>query len=1297
MYYFKKLFALILMSVYIISSIGNCSAINANESHVQRSSVPKQNSARGASMEDGLNYTAEDFSETNFNGSDIFLISDDDATLFQTHMKNAIELEISITFKVSGSNKNYINLLEIADKSNNSPDSENVPSSLAVIVSKTGVVYFESGSYPTGTDWSANTGINVADGQFHTLSLSVSANRMKCQIDNSAEKETSSDGARNTKKYMTAFFGGNADNYKDWRQNINCVAIGGLYPNSYFENSNYENLNGEISHVSISGVNSSEITGEGIAAKMFEATSLDNTWLFAGGVETQGRFAEIGGIRNYIGHFEEYIRWEKRIDSTLYGLQRYTINIGQAGLDAVSFAAELDEAIFKIQPMAVAYLIGPEDYNQGETGIEDFKKAISDILDMSLAMKNNNGCVVIQLPHAVNDEQKASYATLYANAAREVVDTIVDDTKKERIAVVNHFKQTNNDLFKTTMLTNDNLLNSEGHYEIAKQLAKAICGTSASFPVISDSWTQNPAPSLYENVIPKAIGMSDNSLQVSMPDNDTETNWNYILTIDDVKITGTAYGNPFTIENLPANKTYCLTLQTKDGTTQFSPITGTIEKDFHSEKLMPEAPLQKAIRNAADSTEHPLTWLFMGDSITHAAAHTHGYDGIAQIFEKYLKEDLGRTNDIVINTGVSGATTIRTLENIEQRMTKYNPDIVSIMLGTNDSKEMQTANYRANFKEILNNIKSVNPNALIILRSPTPAKNWAGSNKYPGDNGYIAALKSLADEDENILFIDQYTTWNQACAAYPYLYSANYHYGDGSLHPGAAGQLKMAQQFIRECGLNTNTNIANLSYRFSYEKEESEIKPDITISTNERSLSVSKTALNAAYTTGEIGDIIVTLTSSNGQSYEKSSGLSQDEVTFRIPTEGRYSIQVSAILKGGIAKLVTFASQDIVFSDISSTNDDILAAKEVSDLLDSISSMKDVMENIAEIESARTAFESLSDTQKLLVPNISLKLLTDAELTINQKKADEVKNKIHTLTALTELIEHKREIEDARNSYESLTLSQKNFISIAELNILTHAESEYNRQSALFAAEKINDIGDVKDTLDCKQKIETARKAYDALTEDQKQLISDEVKKILTDAEKEYARLTKPAEKPETQNPDNGSVQTPDNPSSQNPETYSDKNCLYQITDEKQLTAELVSAQKNISKINVPSVVLLNGKHYKVTSIAASAFKNNKLATGASIGKNVSSIGKNAFVGCSRLKTITIKSTVLKQIGSKAFFQCRALKKISIKSKHLKSVGKNAWKGIHKNAEITVPSSKLKAYKKLLSKKGQGKNVKIKK
>ena len=45
--------------------------------------------------------------------------------------------------------------------------------------------------------------------------------------------------------------------------------------------------------------------------------------------------------------------------------------------------------------------------------------------------------------------------------------------------------------------------------------------------------------------------------------------------------------------------------------------------------------------------------LFMGDSITHGARFTLGRDSISQMFEKFLKDDLGRTDDMVKVKGVN--------------------------------------------------------------------------------------------------------------------------------------------------------------------------------------------------------------------------------------------------------------------------------------------------------------------------------------------------------------------------------------------------------------------------------------------------------------------------------------------------------------------------------------------------------------------------------------------------------------------------------------------------------------------
>lgn len=111
------------------------------------------------------------------------------------------------------------------------------------------------------------------------------------------------------------------------------------------------------------------------------------------------------------------------------------------------------------------------------------------------------------------------------------------------------------------------------------------------------------------------------------------------------------------------------------------------------------------------------------------------------------------------------------------------------------------------------------------------------------------------------------------------------------------------------------------------------------------------------------------------------------------------------------------------------------------------------------------------------------------------------------------------------------------------------------------------------------------------------------------------------------------------------------------------------------TKVSIPEKIKVNGKTYKVTSIAAKAFKNNKKLKSVVIPKTVKKIGKQAFYGCSKLKKITIKTKMLKmnRVGSKAFAK------------------------IYKKPTIKVPKKKYKSYKKILKKRGVGKKAKWKK
>ena len=77
---------------------------------------------------------------------------------------------------------------------------------------------------------------------------------------------------------------------------------------------------------------------------------------------------------------------------------------------------------------------------------------------------------------------------------------------------------------------------------------------------------------------------------------------------------------------------------------------------------------------------------------------------------------------------------------------------------------------------------------------------------------------------------------------------------------------------------------------------------------------------------------------------------------------------------------------------------------------------------------------------------------------------------------------------------------------------------------------------------------------------------------------------------------------------------------------------------------------------------------------------------------------ITIPSKV-KKIGKQAFYGCKKLKTITIETVKLtgKNVGSKAFKGIDSKATIKVPKKKLTSYKKLLKAAGVDEKVKIKK
>ena len=137
-------------------------------------------------------------------------------------------------------------------------------------------------------------------------------------------------------------------------------------------------------------------------------------------------------------------------------------------------------------------------------------------------------------------------------------------------------------------------------------------------------------------------------------------------------------------------------------------------------------------------------------------------------------------------------------------------------------------------------------------------------------------------------------------------------------------------------------------------------------------------------------------------------------------------------------------------------------------------------------------------------------------------------------------------------------------------------------------------------------------------------------------------------------------------------QVYTVGSLKYKVTSTSKKTVSVVMKVKSTKTVTIPATVKINKTSFKVTAIGANVWKNDKTVQSVTIGKNVQTIGANAFSGAAKLKKITVKGTSLKKVGAKA------LKNISAK------------------AVIKVPKTKKAAYKKLFKGKGQKKSVVVK-
>ena len=608
----------------------------------------------------------------------------------------------------------------------------------------------------------------------------------------------------------------------------------------------------------------------------------DHTWAFVGGVAS-GTMDDLGAARNYIGHFEEDIRgmWTypsiARSQKLYNYLQRYVADLTQPGFTL----EDINQNWNKVKDMnaeSVTYLISDEDYFKNDSisssNLDAFLNQLVIFILNGLQLREGNGYVFLQKHWATNSIVENSLIQKYNEQVDKAIELVnlMNPNFLKRITVVNHYINTINDLqFMKDCLNNNNQLNQYGQFEIGRQFAEEtyakVIGDNGK--PIDINWGAEHV-NLYSGVSDKVdlnksltnetfnLGTGANStsvyineLQTTQPISDyltyelptvtsTPNSANSSLTVnlpasvkDNISFVyklrlSSGYfvegkvntsNNSFIIPNLQLNKDYSLKIFTIDGK-QLPTIWGNTSNSNVTTLPLTANSSQQKFQQKLKSNKK-LNWVVIGDSITHAAAWTKGWNGVTQDFYKSLQQDYGRTDDTLINLSLSGNFTTEELANMKYRLYQTNPDVVIISLGLNDIKNgagfggVNKTVFVGNLAKIIQEARKINPNIDFLVNNTIPSSYVTNDKRAPYNTEMNNSISSLSTDNSLVILNDLNTDFITMLSNRGYYQSSKseYFYSQERNHLTVQGSMFMALCWLDALGFDVNdSRLSYMSY-----------------------------------------------------------------------------------------------------------------------------------------------------------------------------------------------------------------------------------------------------------------------------------------------------------------------------------------------------------------------------------------------------------------------------------------------------------------------------------------------------
>lgn len=198
------------------------------------------------------------------------------------------------------------------------------------------------------------------------------------------------------------------------------------------------------------------------------------------------------------------------------------------------------------------------------------------------------------------------------------------------------------------------------------------------------------------------------------------------------------------------------------------------------------------------ASDQPLTWVFTGDSITHGLVHTRGARNYVDHLHELIRGDLGRVQDTVINTAITGWRADLILGEFARRVADWHPDVVSLMIGTNDCTTtwldpvIEPDAFESSIAEFVRRVRDIG--AIPALQTP-PVVDLLHAPDRHRIGEFAQRIRDVAAHDAVIL-VDQHARFADfSTGTGPGNEGMPWGLLDDAFHPNAAGHALLAREF----------------------------------------------------------------------------------------------------------------------------------------------------------------------------------------------------------------------------------------------------------------------------------------------------------------------------------------------------------------------------------------------------------------------------------------------------------------------------------------------------------------------